>query len=174
MNRSHVLWLTGLSGSGKTALAHAVQESLAASNFQVVCLDGDKIRQGLSSDLGFSREDRKENIRRISEMAKLLADTGKIVLVSVISPYEADRLQAKTIIGAERFSEIYVSCPLEVCIQRDVKGLYRRAIAKEIPEFTGISSPYEEPTEPALKLNTDRMSKVDCAALIVQMVSLAR
>ena len=132
-----VLWFTGLSGSGKSTVADALNQELYAQNKLSYILDGDNVRQGLNKDLTFSIEDRKENIRRISEVAKLMVDSGVIVLTAFISPFIEDRLQAKEIIGSENFIEIYINTPLEICEKRDVKGLYKKARAGEIPAFTG-------------------------------------
>jgi len=155
------LWFTGLSGSGKSTLANALEKRLVSVGRHTMLLDGDNIRHGLNKDLGFTERDRVENIRRISEVARLLNDAGLIVLVSFIAPYEQDRNEAKLIIG-EGYKEIYVSTPLEVCEQRDVKGLYKKARAGEIPEFTGISSPYEVPSAPDFSIDTSQY-EVDVA-----------
>ncbi len=148
-----VLWFTGLSGSGKSTLAHAVENALFERGCRTYVLDGDNIRHGLNKDLGFSPEDREENIRRIGEVAKLFADAGVIAMTAFISPYRADRDKARAI-SADSFIEVYVKCDLAVCEQRDPKGLYKKARAGEIPEFTGISAPYEEPTNPELVIDT--------------------
>jgi adenylylsulfate kinase len=152
-HQSVVLWFTGLSGAGKSTLAHALEESLYQMGYHTFVLDGDNVRHGLCGDLGFSNEDRVENIRRISEVAKLFLEAGIIVLTAFISPFRADRAKARSLIGAD-FVEIYCSCPLDVCEQRDVKGLYQRARKGEIKEFTGISSPYEAPDKPELTVET--------------------
>jgi len=149
-----VVWLTGLSGSGKTTVAVKLEEELFSLGKVAYILDGDKVRQGLCSDLGFSDRDREENIRRVSELARLFADSGLICITAFISPFRAGRKRAKEIIGAERFLEIYLSAPLDVCEERDVKGLYKRARAGEIEAFTGVSSPYEAPEAAALVLDT--------------------
>ncbi len=153
-----VLWLTGLSGSGKTTLARAAEERLLDRGRLTTVLDGDTLRTGLNRDLGFSPEDRAENIRRFAEVARLLADVGALVLVSAISPYEADRAQARAVIGPERFRLIHVAAPLEVCRARDPKGLYARAERGELPGFTGVSAPYEEPPEADLRLDTGALA----------------
>ena len=150
-----VLWFTGLSGSGKSTLAHAVEARLFDMACRTMVLDGDNIRHGLCGDLGFSVVDRSENIRRISEVAKLIAQTGMIILTAFISPFRSDRARARHLVGNPDFVEIYCRCRLDVCESRDVKGLYRKARNGEILEFTGISSPYEEPIEPELVLDTD-------------------
>ena len=141
-HKGKVLWFTGLSGSGKSTLANAVDDVLNSKKYNTYILDGDNIRMGLNKDLGFSPEDRKENIRRISETAKLFADSGKIVLTAFISPYLDDRDKAKALIGND-FVEIFVDTSIEECIKRDPKGLYKKAISGEIKNFTGISAPYE-------------------------------
>jgi bifunctional enzyme CysN/CysC len=145
-----VLWLTGLSGSGKSTIADAVSKKLTDAGRIVSILDGDNLRQGLNSDLGFAEADRVENIRRTAEVAKILAETGIVVIVSLISPYHADRERARDIVGPDRFSEIYVATPLSLCEKRDPKGLYKKARSGEIPNFTGIDAPYEEPAKPDL------------------------
>ena len=148
-----VVWLTGLSGAGKSTLANLIARRLSNER-HVIVLDGDEIRAGLCCDLGYTDKDRKENIRRISEVAKLCADSGAIVLVAVISPFRHDRSEARAKIKNQRFMEVFCNCPIEICKERDVKGFYRRALAGEIKNFTGISSSYEAPTEPDLVLNT--------------------
>lgn len=153
-HRGAVLWFTGLSGAGKSSLAHAVEEDLFQMGVRTVVLDGDNVRHGLNGDLTFSDEDRKENIRRISHVAKLFADNGVVVMTAFISPFKEDRENARKVIGPD-FSEIYCDCSIETCERRDVKGLYKRARAGEVKEFTGISSPYEEPEAPELRIKTD-------------------
>lgn len=154
--RGAVLWFTGLSGSGKSTVARAVETRLAAQGRLVYVLDGDNIRQGLCADLGFSAADRTENIRRIGHTAALLADAGVLVLTAFISPFRADRAAARTVLGSD-FYEIFVDASLATCEARDPKGLYKKARAGQIPEFTGISSPYEAPEHPELHLrNGDR------------------
>lgn len=149
-----VLWFTGLSGSGKSTVARAVEKKLFELGHLSYVLDGDNIRFGLNKNLGFSPEDRTENIRRIGEVAKLFADAGLITLTAFISPYRADRDSARNLLGAGEFIEIYIKCPIEECEKRDVKGLYQKAKAGEIKEFTGISAPYEEPVSPELVVET--------------------
>jgi len=149
--RGAVLWFTGLSGSGKSTLARALEERLAAAGRLVYVLDGDNVRHGLCADLGFSAADRSENIRRISHVAALMADAGILVLTAFISPFRADRAAARAVIGGD-FLEIHVDVPLATCERRDPKGLYKKARAGGIPEFTGISSPYEAPEQPELRL----------------------
>lgn len=152
--RAGVLWLTGLSGSGKSTIARAAERKLHAAGRLCRVLDGDEIRSGLNRGLGFTESDRAENIRRIAEVARILVDTGVIVLVAVISPGLAMRADARRIVGPQDFLEVYVRCPLELCRQRDVKGLYARADSGAVPQFTGISAPYEEPTSPDLVIDT--------------------
>ncbi len=160
--RAVTIWFTGLSGSGKSSIAREAEWRLHAAHRHVYVLDGDNVRFGLNRDLSFSRADRTENIRRIAEVARLLNDAGIVVLVPVISPFRDDRETARRIIGADRFREVHVATPLEVCESRDAKGLYRRARAGEIPDFTGISSPYEPPEAPFLRLDTTRRTVDDC------------
>lgn len=149
-----VVWFTGLPCSGKSTLARRLEEALRTRGLRVEVLDGDEVRQRLTRGLGFSKEDRDENIRRITYVAKLLARNGVVAITAAISPYRAVRDEARREIG--RFIEVYVKCPLEVCMERDVKGLYRRALAGEIPNVTGLSDPYEEPLHPELVVETDR------------------
>lgn len=166
-HRSVVVWLTGLSGSGKSTLAHAVEEKLHAIGCRTFVLDGDNIRHGLCGDLGFSETDRKENIRRIGEMAKLFAEAGVITLAAFISPFRADRHWVRELLGPENFVELYCRCTIEVCEGRDVKGMYRRARAGEIRDFTGISSPYEAPDTPELVVDTGRLTLDQCVDQVI-------
>ncbi len=159
------VWFTGLPCSGKTAVADRVAQILKARGYRVERLDGDIVRQSLTRDLGYSREDRNENIRRVTFVAKLLTRNGVIVLTSFISPYRDIRAYAREEIG--EFIEVYTKCPLEVCIQRDVKGMYQKALRGEIKEFTGISDPYEEPLNPELILETDKESLEESAAKVI-------
>ena len=156
--KSKVLWLTGLSGSGKSTIAQHLEQKLFAEGYFAQVLDGDNIRSGINNNLGFSIEDRKENIRRIAEIAKLYLNSGVISLNSFISPTIGIRDYAKSIIGEEDFIEIYINAPIEVCEQRDVKGLYKKARRGEIKGFTGIDSPYEPPLQPAMEIKTDKLS----------------
>jgi bifunctional enzyme CysN/CysC len=156
------LWFTGLSGSGKSTLANEVEKRLFSLGKHTILLDGDNVRHGLNKNLGFKEQDRVENIRRISEVAKLMNDAGLIALTSFISPYLKDRESAKQVIGAN-YIEIFVSTPLEECERRDVKGLYAKARSGEIPNFTGISSPYEKPKEPEIEIDTTDKT-IDAAA----------
>ncbi|MFN3420299.1 MAG: adenylyl-sulfate kinase [Armatimonadota bacterium] len=152
--RGLVIWLTGLSGAGKTTIAHALSERLRTSGYKVEILDGDVVRQHFSKGLGFSKEDRIENIRRVAYVAHLLARNGIVVIVALISPYREGRNYARNLIG--EFVEVYVKCPLNVLIERDVKGLYEKALRGEIPNFTGISDPYEPPENPEVIVETDK------------------
>jgi bifunctional enzyme CysN/CysC len=164
------LWFTGLSGSGKSTLVNEVEKRLVALNKHTMSLDGDNVRQGLNCNLGFKEQDRIENIRRIAEVAKLMNEAGLIVLTSFISPYQRDRENARDIIGADNFIEIYVSTSLEVCEKRDVKGLYAKARNGEIPNFTGISSPYEAPDNPDLAIDTDKLTISEAADQIMDLI----
>lgn len=165
--RGVTIWLTGLSGSGKSTVAVAAEKMLHDKGKATYILDGDNIRMGLNSNLGFSPEDRTENIRRIGEVSKLFTDAGVIVFTSFISPYRADRDQVREIMSEGDFVECYVSADLETCEGRDVKGLYAKARAGEIPEFTGISAPYEEPLKPELVIDTASQSVEQSAADLV-------
>jgi len=153
-HRSAAIWFTGLSGSGKSTLAHAVEERLFQMKCRTFVLDGDNVRHGLCGDLGFSESGRKENIRRIGEVVKLFVEAGTITLTAFISPFSADRLRARQLLESGDFFEVYCRCPLEVCESRDAKGIYQRARAGMIRDFTGISSPYEEPERPELVIDT--------------------
>lgn len=166
-NRSAVVWFTGLSGSGKSTLAHAVEERLYQMACHTFVFDGDNVRHGLCGDLGFSENDRKENIRRIGEMTKLFAEAGVIALTAFISPFRADRRRVRQMLRPGDFIEVYCRCPLEVCESRDVKGIYRRARAGEIHDFTGISSPYEEPENPELVIDTGSMPLDQCVDQVI-------
>ncbi|PWA09699.1 adenylyl-sulfate kinase [Pueribacillus theae] len=167
-HRSAVLWLTGLSGSGKSTLANAIDLKLHESLVRSYVLDGDNIRHGLNKGLGFSEEDRKENIRRIGEVAKLFVDSGQIVLTAFISPFQEDRNRVRALFRKDEFIEVYVKCALDVCETRDPKGLYKKARNGEIPDFTGISSPYEAPAEPELTIETDRLSIDEASDIVMQ------
>lgn len=165
-HRSACLWFTGLSGSGKSTLARATEQALVQAGVQAYVLDGDNVRMGLNGDLGFTAEDRAENIRRIGEVARLLVDSGAVVLTAFISPYRADRASARALM-ADRFFEVWVNPGLEVCEQRDPKGLYRRARAGEIPRFTGISAPYEEPEAAEIEVDTGGDDLQACVERVV-------
>lgn len=162
-----VLWFTGLSGSGKSTVAHAVEEELHQMGCRTLVLDGDNVRQGLCGDLGFSDDDRKENIRRIGEVSKLFVEAGVIVLTAFISPFQNDRLRVRELIGDDDFVEIYCRSPIEVCEARDVKGLYKKAREGVIKDFTGVSSPYEEPTDPDISIDTANSSIDDEVSQII-------
>lgn len=168
-----VIWFTGLSGSGKSTLANAVAQLLHQRQHHTYVLDGDNVRHGLNKNLGFSPADREENIRRIGEVAKLFADAGSIVMTAFISPYRADRVQARALLPEDRFVEVFVECPLDVCEERDAKGLYKKARAGEIKEFTGISAPYESPTEPEVTLNTAELSLEESAMAVIAYLEAA-
>jgi adenylyl-sulfate kinase len=163
---SLTVWFTGLSGSGKSTLAFAVEELLIASAAAAYVLDGDNVRGGLNSDLGFSPEDRTENIRRIGEVCLLMADAGLVVLASFISPYRADRSTVRALHPQGRFVEVFVDTPIEICEQRDIKGLYARARAGEIPDFSGVSAPYEPPESPELRVDTSTQTIAQCAQAV--------
>jgi adenylyl-sulfate kinase len=169
-SRGAILWFTGLSGSGKSTLSQLLSRELGELGLQTYVLDGDKVRTGLNRDLGFSHADRTENIRRIAEVARLMADAGVIVIVAFISPYRDDRLRAREIAqtGGFPFLEIYLATPLEVCESRDPKGLYRRARAGEIQDFTGISAPYEPPLEPEILIETHRETREVSIARVIE------
>jgi adenylyl-sulfate kinase len=162
-----VIWLTGLSASGKSTLAGELERELFAQGKQVCLLDGDDVRHGLCSDLGFSPEDRRENIRRIGEVARLFVERGLICITAFISPYRRDRDLVRRLLPEGRFIEVFVNAPLAVCEARDPKGLYARARANQIPDFTGISAPYERPLEPEIELPTDKLSIQDCTARVL-------
>ncbi len=164
------VWFTGLSGSGKSTLSNAVEKKMHKAGYLTFSLDGDNIRLGINKDLGFAEEDRQENIRRIAEIAKLMNDAGVITLTSFISPYLRDRENARKIIGDESFVEVYVSTPIEECEKRDVKGLYKKARSGQIPDFTGISSPYEAPLSPEIAIDTSNMSVDEAADIILEKI----
>lgn len=172
-HRGVILWFTGLSGSGKSTLAHAVEEQLYQNGMRTFVLDGDNIRHGLCADIGFSEADRVENIRRIGELAKLFMESGTIVLTAFISPYRSDRRKVRELVKDSDFIEVYCQCTLEVCEQRDVKGLYKKARAGEIPEFTGISAPYEVPEAPELILDTAKYTVEQCTDRIISELQIA-
>jgi adenylylsulfate kinase len=163
-----VLWFTGLSGSGKSTLANAVALKLHTGGHVTYVLDGDNIRHGLNKNLGFSPEDREENIRRIGEVGKLFADAGVIAMTAFISPYKADRTTARTLLPEGRFIEVYCACDLSVCEKRDPKGLYKKARAGEIKQFTGIDAPYEAPEKPEIFVDTGKNSLEVCIEKVLQ------
>ncbi|HEV7731660.1 MAG TPA: adenylyl-sulfate kinase [Candidatus Binatia bacterium] len=166
-HKGATVWLTGLSGSGKSTIAVDLEKRLWERGIRAYILDGDNVRHGLNKNLGFSPDDRTENIRRIGEVAKLFTDAGMVALTAFISPYRADRDQVRALMGEGDFVEVHVDCPVEVCEQRDVKGLYKKARAGEIKEFTGISAPYEAPTKAELTINTAGQSVEDSAKQIM-------
>ncbi len=168
--RSKVLWFTGLSGSGKTTIAKCLERKLFENGFFAQVLDGDNIRSGINKNLAFSLEDRRENIRRIAEIARLYLNSGVIVIVSFISPTTEMREMAKQIVGAEDFIEIFINTPLEICEQRDTKGLYAKARSGEIQDFSGINSPYEAPVHPAIEIRTQEMLVEEAVSRIYSYV----
>ncbi len=165
-----VVWFTGLSGSGKSTIARACEEALLKDRRFAYVLDGDEIRTGLNKDLGFSMDDRTENLRRIAEVARLFAECGVICITSFISPLKSSREEARQVAGDARFFEVFIDAPLDVCEQRDPKGLYRKVRAGEIPEFTGIGSSYEPPVNPDLHIRTDKTSIQDAVAGVLQTI----
>ena len=160
-----VVWFTGLSGAGKTTISRGVKELLLRREIPTVWLDGDEMRKGLCSDLGFSEEDRRENSRRVAETARLFRQTGFVVLVSLITPYRDQRERARTRIGAKHFMEVYVKADRELCIRRDPKGLYRKAMRGEISRFTAVSDRYEEPVAPDLIIDTERLTQQEAICM---------
>jgi len=169
-HKGHVLWFTGLSGSGKSTVASAVERELHKQGIKTFILDGDNVRAGLNSDLDFSAASREENIRRIAHVSALMKDAGLVVLSAFVSPYQKDRDFVRDCAQVD-FSEIFISTPLEVCEQRDVKGLYAKARAGEISNFTGISAPFEEPTNPELDVPTHEMSIEEATAMVVDYIN---
>ncbi|MGA2786313.1 MAG: adenylyl-sulfate kinase [Verrucomicrobiota bacterium] len=165
-----VIWLTGLSASGKSTIATELEHALFHQGRLAYVLDGDNTRQGLCSDLGFSPENRRENIRRVREVVRLFADAGVICITAFISPYRDDREAARRMLPPGKFIEVYLNAPLEVCERRDVKGLYARARAGKLKEFTGISAPYEPPLNPELELRTDKLSVTECVSAILEWI----
>ncbi len=165
-----VLWFTGLSGSGKSTIANGVENELHQMGYLTMLLDGDNVRAGINNNLGFSEDDRKENIRRIAEVSKLLLQGGVITICCFVSPSEELRQLARGIIGPEDFIEIFVNTPVEVCEQRDVKGLYAKARKGEIKDFTGVNAPFEEPVNPAITLQAGNISIYECVKLVLQNV----
>ena len=169
-HKSIILWFTGLSGSGKSTIAHAVEEQLFKQGFRTFVLDGDNVRHGLSSNLGFSEEDRKENIRRVGETAKLMLEAGIITLTAFISPYRQDRERVKIMMPPGDFIEIYCEATIETCERRDVKGYYKKARAGIIKNYTGIDSPYEIPDNPELTLNTDNQTLEESVQAVLALL----
>ncbi len=166
-HRSCIVWFTGLSGSGKSTIAHAVEEKLFEQNVRTYVMDGDNIRHGLNKDLSFTPKDRTENIRRIGEVTKLFVDAGVVIFTAFISPYKKDRDAVRLLFPKGEFIEVYVKCSLEECERRDPKGWYRKAKAGEIKNYTGVSSPYEVPEQPELVLETDKYSVNECVDKII-------
>ena len=169
-HKGTVIWLTGLSGSGKSTIAKAILARLHAEGKHVNCLDGDNVRHGLCSDLGFTADDRSENIRRIGELAKLFMESGNITICSFISPYQKDRDFVRSILAENRFYETYIDCDIETCKQRDPKGLYKKALAGQINGFTGIDSPYEAPQSPDMRLKSDTFSVEDLVETVIEQL----
>lgn len=168
--KAKLIWFTGLSGSGKSTLAVNLESRLHAQGLKTYLLDGDNMRMGLNKDLGFDEAGRVENIRRIGEVSRLFIDAGVIVISAFISPYESDREKVRTTVGADNYIEVFVDCPIEECERRDVKGLYQKARAGKIPNFTGIDSPYEKPAHPDLILKTKEMSLDHSLDLLLNLV----
>lgn len=169
-HKRFVIWFTGLSGSGKSTIATALEQELYTRGVKTYGLDGDNVRHGLNHNLGFTTDERRENVRRIAEVAKLFVDAGIIALVSVISPFSDNREQARKLFEKNEFFEVFVKCPLEVCEQRDPKGLYQKAQSGEIKKFTGISQPYEEPTNSDLVLDTSNLSVKESVAELLSFL----
>lgn len=166
-HKSVVIWFTGLSGSGKSTIANALEIALYTKGLRTFLLDGDNVRHGLNSDLAFSEADRIENIRRIGEVAKLFVEAGCLTITAFISPYRRDRERVRRLVGADEFIEVYVKCPLEICEQRDPKNLYKKAREGKIADFTGISSPYEEPENPELVIESNQVSVEEAVRKII-------
>ncbi|RIV17116.1 adenylyl-sulfate kinase [Alicyclobacillaceae bacterium I2511] len=166
-HESFVLWFTGLSGAGKSTIANLLEQVLFAQGIHTYLLDGDNVRMGLNSDLGFSATERRENIRRVAEVAKLFVDAGVVTLTAFISPYQSDREMARSLFTDTEFVEVYVDCPIEVCATRDPKGLYLRAQSGQIKEFTGVAAPYETPQQPDIVLHTNLQTPLECVQQIL-------
>lgn len=171
-HKSCVIWLTGLSASGKSTIANELDSSLFNQRIRSYVLDGDNVRHGLNKDLGFTPSDRKENIRRIGEVAKLLVDSGSVTITAFISPYREDRDMVRRLLPSKHFIEVYVKCSVDECERRDPKGLYKKARNQEIKEFTGISAPYEEPINPEIIIDTEKNSIVECIEQIISYLNL--
>lgn len=167
---SFLLWFTGLSGSGKSTIANAVEKKLVEAGIHTYMLDGDNVRKGLNNNLGFSPEDRTENIRRIAEVAHLMVDAGLVVLAAFVSPYQMDRDNIKQTVGASNYIEVFVNTPIEECERRDVKGLYAKARAGEIKNFTGINAPYEAPQHPDVEIDTTKQSVEEAVAVVIDFI----
>lgn len=171
-HKAFLIWFTGLSGSGKSTIANAVEKKLQEQNVHTYTLDGDNVRKGLNNNLTFSPEDRKENIRRIAEVANLMVDAGLVVLAAFVSPYLKDRTRIKEIVGAANFVEVFVNTPIEECERRDVKGLYAKARAGEIQDFTGINAPYEAPINADIEIDTTKVTVNQSVDLILEQISI--
>ena len=169
-HNAFLLWFTGLSGSGKSTIANAVEHALLQKNIHTYTLDGDNVRKGLNNNLSFSPDERTENIRRIAELANLMVDAGLVVLAAFVSPYKKDRENIKKIVGNEKYVEIFIDTPLEECERRDVKGLYAKARSGEIKDFTGISAPYEPPNNADINIDTTNMSIEEASAIILKNI----
>ena len=169
--RPRLIWFTGLSGSGKSSIANILEKKLQAMGRHTITLDGDNIRHGLNRDLGFTKADRVENIRRVGETSKLMVEAGLICISSFISPFSSEREMVRNLMGENEFVEVFVDTPLEVCEQRDVKGLYAKARAGELPNFTGISSPYEAPEDPEIRIDTTQLTAEEAAEQIIDYLS---
>lgn len=170
-HKSLVIWFTGLSGSGKSTIANLVEDQLFKKDIQIFSLDGDNVRTGINKDLGFTEDDRNENLRRIAEVTKLFIESGTVIVASFVSPLIKDRNLIKNIVGEENFIEVFVNTSLEECERRDVKGLYKKARAGEIPNFTGISSPYENPINPDLEIKTEELSKEKAVDKVIDFLN---
>lgn len=169
-HHSFILWFTGLSASGKSSIANALAKELFERGNQAFVLDGDNIRHGLNKDLGFDEQSRKENIRRIGEVSKLFVESGQIVLTAFISPYKEDRASVRSLVEADEFIEVYVQCSIEECERRDPKGLYKKARNNEIPNFTGISAPYEAPDNPEIVVDSEKYSIEECKNQLIEFL----
>jgi adenylylsulfate kinase len=170
-HRSFLIWFTGLSGSGKSTIANALESKLFEKKIKTYTLDGDNIRKGINNDLNFSPEDRTENIRRIAEISKLFVDAGIVVLAAFVSPYKKDREAVKNIVGKNYFVEVYINTSLEECEKRDVKGLYKKARKGEIKDFTGINAPYEPPESPDIEIKTEQLSVEQSVTKIINVIN---
>lgn len=170
-HNSFLIWFTGLSGSGKSTIANALEQALYEQDIHTYLLDGDNVRKGINADLSFSPEDRTENIRRIAEIANLMVDAGLVVLASFVSPYKRDRENVKNIVGCNSFVEIHVATPLSECERRDVKGLYAKARKGEIENFTGINAPYEKPSNPDLAIDTTNVNVEEAVEMILKTIA---
>jgi len=170
-HQSFLIWFTGLSGSGKSTIANALETRLFEKKIKTYTLDGDNIRKGINNDLSFSKEDRTENIRRIAEISKLFVDAGMVVLAAFISPYKKDREAIKNIVGKNNFVEVYINTSVEECEKRDVKGLYKKARMGEIKDFTGVNAPYELPESPDIEINTEQYSVDQSVTKIINVIN---